>query len=610
MKNALDRVRRYLREVPPAVQGNGGDGHTHRVVCKVVRGFAVSAADALPLLLEWNQSCVPPWSTSELAGKIANALKNGKEPIGGRLDASRPRSVRQTATSRTDDPPTMPVGRLDAADHNLARVSTTAWHLVERSNQPPQLLRHAGVLVRIEETDAQPQLKPMMQDAFRHELARRIEWYVTVKRRDGSVSEKAAYPPMAVVRDMLATPAPPVPTLHRLVTTPVFDPAGRLITTRGFDPPSGLLYTPPPSFALPYAVQAQPDRAAIDRARRLLVDELLGEFPFENNADKAHALALALQPFARALIDGPTPLYLIEKAMPGAGATLLAQCATLLASGVIVPAMTLGRDDDELRKRLSARLLSSPHCVLIDNVRRLDSETLAMALTSAVWEDRLLGATQLLRLPLTCTWVATGINPTLSAEITRRTMRIRLAPEMERPWLRSGFRHPDLRGWTSARRGELVWAALTLVQAWIASGRPDGSADRLGMFEAWTRVMSGILDTCGVPGFLCNLAAFYEASDNESRTLAAFVSRWWNAYGDREVGVADLWRLLTPPAGDPMDLNLGGDSEASQRIRLGKKLGQLRDRVFDGRKILDAGSRQRAQQWKLKPVASGRGKCP
>ena len=35
-----------------------------------------------------------------------------------------------------------------------------------------------------------------------------------------------------------------------------------------------------------------------------------------------------------------------------------------------------------------------------------------------------------------------------------------------------------------ANRGQLVWAALTLCQAWVAAGKPPGK-ETLGMFEAW-----------------------------------------------------------------------------------------------------------------------------
>ena len=83
----LDRARRYLATLPPAIAGQHGDLHTYRVCCRLVRGFALDDADALELLVDWNTQCRPPWSERELIDKIRRARRYGREPIGGLLDA-------------------------------------------------------------------------------------------------------------------------------------------------------------------------------------------------------------------------------------------------------------------------------------------------------------------------------------------------------------------------------------------------------------------------------------------------------------------------------------------------------------------------------------------
>jgi hypothetical protein len=61
---------------------------------------------------------------------------------------------------------------------------------------------------------------------------------------------------------------------------------------------------------------------------------------------------------------------------------------------------------------------------------------------------------------------------------------------MDRPWLRAleDFRHPDLRAWALENRGDLIWAALVLIQAWIDQGRPPGKVT-LGSYESWARIV-------------------------------------------------------------------------------------------------------------------------
>ena len=82
----LDRVRRYVATLPPAIAGQHGDLHTFRVCCRLVRGFALEDSEALILLADWNTRCEPPWSEHELMDKIRRARRYGREPIGGLLE--------------------------------------------------------------------------------------------------------------------------------------------------------------------------------------------------------------------------------------------------------------------------------------------------------------------------------------------------------------------------------------------------------------------------------------------------------------------------------------------------------------------------------------------
>jgi len=83
----IERARRYLAALPPAVSGQHGDVTTFRACCRLVRGFLLSDDDALALLHEWNARCEPPWSERELVDKIRRARRYGREPLGGLLEA-------------------------------------------------------------------------------------------------------------------------------------------------------------------------------------------------------------------------------------------------------------------------------------------------------------------------------------------------------------------------------------------------------------------------------------------------------------------------------------------------------------------------------------------
>jgi len=486
---------------------------------------------------------------------------------------------------------------INVAIGDLPRLTQAAWEALLAANDPPQIFRYGGLPTRIELDDLGTSLtRGLDQGRVRYALARVANWVKVGYDQQGNKTCAPVPPPVYVVQDVLASPDPPLPVLTRVVAAPVFAPDGTLQTEPGYHPASHTYYEPAPGFTLP-EVPTRPTSGDLEQAK-LILDELLGDFPFTGEGERATAVALLLLPFVRDLIPGSTPLHLIEAPTPGTGKTLLADVLAWPALGRPIPAMAEGHDEDEWRKRITSKLRDGPTIILIDNLRqRLESAALSAAVTAPVWEDRVLGLSEMIRLPVRCAWVATGNNPTLSDEMTRRTVRIRLDARMEHPWLREDFRHPNLRGWTADHRGELVWAALTLVQAWLSKGQPKPRIV-LGMFEDWAQVIAGILKVAEIPGFLSNLGDFYDQADEESATWRAFVELWWDTYGDVPVRVADLWELVAGGE-DIIPLPLGDGSVHGQKIRLGLLLRGARARRFGPYRIERAGTHNRATQWRL-----------
>src|SRR5438309_2362088 len=73
MVEVLERARRYIGKCPVAISGAGGHDATFHVAAILVWGFALSEAEALMVLQEWNRQCVPPWSESQLVHKVRSA---------------------------------------------------------------------------------------------------------------------------------------------------------------------------------------------------------------------------------------------------------------------------------------------------------------------------------------------------------------------------------------------------------------------------------------------------------------------------------------------------------------------------------------------------------
>lgn len=73
------RIRRYLRAIPGATAGRSGDKETFAVACRLVLGFDLTPTEAMPFFREWNESCDPPWSETELEHKLKRAELRGGE---------------------------------------------------------------------------------------------------------------------------------------------------------------------------------------------------------------------------------------------------------------------------------------------------------------------------------------------------------------------------------------------------------------------------------------------------------------------------------------------------------------------------------------------------
>ncbi len=72
----VERARKYLARVPPAISGQSGHDATYRAACVLVLGFGLPEETAFKLLTEWNATCVPPWSEHDLRRKVSEANKN------------------------------------------------------------------------------------------------------------------------------------------------------------------------------------------------------------------------------------------------------------------------------------------------------------------------------------------------------------------------------------------------------------------------------------------------------------------------------------------------------------------------------------------------------
>ena len=492
--------------------------------------------------------------------------------------------------------------QINAQNQDLADITNKVWDAIKKENGPPRYFRYGGSLCRLEfDEDGYLKICLLTVDRFRHELAALIFWHTLGQ----GGNKNPAKPPLDVVRNVLATPNPPLPILTRITEVPVFAPDGTLAALPGYHDTARVYYSPAEDLEIP-PVPSKPTRKDIKGALSLIFDDLFVDFPFVGPADRAHALALFLLSYARDLIVGSTPNHMVEGPMPGSGKDLLVDVCLRPPFGPgALGILGQATDEEEWRRRITACLKGATPAILIANVTKpLDSGVLSHALTTRTWSDRLLGKNEIIKLPVRVIWATTANNPEVSSEIARRSIRIRIDPQCDRPWERTDFKHPDLRQWADDHRGELIWAGLVLIQAWVAAGKPFWRKKSLGSFEHWTAVMGGILDVAGVKGFLDNLHEFYESAVSVSAIIwRIFVEMWWEQHGSEDVPTADLVSLALESG-----VELTGVAEKVQKVSLGMKLGRKRDSVLGDFRIVQVEKRRGSAIWRLDHLTE-RGAC-
>ena len=559
----------------PGFTGNG-----------VLKGTFV-ATDDLDNPLGWEEH--GNWSNTTFVRKAAVSLA---EETGIELDQARQllmnaRKAARTAVglhSDTDSEASTTADeerpRIIVNGRFLREISAESWALIFGAGKSPEFFKFGSKLVHLEADQGRVYSRVLNRDSLIGHMDR-LGDYMTAK--DGVYMP--AFPPKDVADNMLSESPPPVPSLEGIVNTPVIGPDGECITTEGYDPKTQL-YINLNGLQVP-TVPNNPLESDVSRARALILDELLFDFPFTSNSDQAHAVAALLTPLVRPMINGPTPLFLFESPAPGTGKGLLAEVVVKITTGSAPAVMTEGRGTEEWRKRITAALLPAPAVILIDNVQRpIDSASLAAALTAVVWSDRELGATRMLNLPVRCCWLATGNNVSLSGEIARRTIRSRIDAQIERPWERMAFKHAPLADWVHRNRGELCWALMTLVRAWVSAGRPEPT-ERIGSFEDWSKVVGGILTTAGISGFLANRSELYDQAEADGDTFRGFVEVWWDRFGGKRVSTGELFTLAKESR--LLGEFRGGRSDQGARVAFGLAIAAMRDRRIETYWVRDTG---------------------
>lgn len=590
---ALMRLRRSDRK--------DGSRRLLAVACRAVE-HGLGDQDAIRVIRRYATQFPFPtdWSDQQIIARLRDAekkLSSASDPI--------------------DQSDARPAIRIAADEHRVICQTITA--LVA----DPDLFHRGGALVRIRRERAPEDgiirssgsatIDLMPQACLRERMTRYARFTKAGTKRRDAVELPAHPTPWLVAGVHSRGDWPELRQLSGISETPVLRADGTLFQTPGYDSQSGILFEPTSTF--PPISESATREDAVSAVSALL--EVVCDFRFASPAHRAAWLAALLTPLARFAFAGPSPLFLVDANVRGAGKGLLVQAISQIVLGREMPVSSYAHDPSEMRKKITSIALAGDRVVHLDNVEgTFGNEALDRALTSTFWKDRILGGNQEVELPLIPVWYGTGNNVAIASDTARRIVHIRLDVLHERPEERHGFVHADLLDWIHSQRPRLLCAALTILTAYGHAGRPSGGVTPFGSFEGWSRLVREALVWTGQPDPCSTRRAMAVAGDVLMESLQQLIEAWRVFDPDRR-GIV-LSELIDQFESHPTSpehpsavlrmalLNLMGGSGTSglDARKVGNKLRSLRRRVVSGH-YLDVdpnGSRRHGALWRLYPA--------
>lgn len=388
------------------------------------------------------------------------------------------------------------------------------------------------------------------------------------------------------------------PALAGIATAPFLRPDHSLCDKPGYDPDSRVFLAPNDTFP---AIERKPTKdQAVQAAKDLLAP--FCEFPFATEEATAAFLSHVLTAAVRHALD-VSPAFVYTAPLPGTGKSLLSGMPSRIEHGT-PPAMRPFPDsDDELRKSLLGSLLAGDTTLILDNVpngHRVRSPILCGFITSSVYQDRKLGASENPRLPNKCTIVASGNNITPSGDLARRCIIVRLDANSENVRGRD-FLIRDIAAHVALHRPRLLAAALTIIRAYVTAGYPN-VARPLPSFETWSRLARDPLLWLGYADAADTQEQ--EADDEIAPLRMAFSSlhAWMNG---KEFAARDIAKACDGFAENRAlreVIEAAGCGDASDARKVGFWLRDCRDRVAGDLKMRTCPQQHGISRWKLQPI--------
>jgi hypothetical protein len=611
----------------PVAEG-GRNEFLYRLGCSLRAKGLGEAAIIAALCAENTARCQPPLPEPEV---IASAKSAASKPPGLSPEYAQRKADRQSRARQGRAGPSSPG---DSARPDLRVVGGTehrpviqleAGLLPENTDDAARYLlqsdaglyQHGNRLVRVGRWEGvSPGIKrptgagvliDISPEWLVDAMTRRIRFEKFDKRANDWLKTDA---PTRVAKTLLARNGEwPFDHLLGFCDSPTLTPEGRIVHQPGFDRDSGLYLSNPPAIA----TVAPSGAADATRAAHGLY-ALFDTFPFALEADRSALLAIVLTALLRRVLPS-APLGCISASTPGTGKSLLADCVSVLATGRTAPVAAIGKDSEELEKRIDSLLLKGDALSVFDNVdRAVKSDVLCQVTTQAHKSIRVLAQSRIVEAPTNVTLLMTGNNLTLIGDLTRRAVLCNLDAGCERPELREFSR--DGIAHVLAHRAEGIHHALSITKAYLDAGCPPVDCPPFGSFELWDRMVRRPLLWAGWEDPLTPAGSMRE-QDHEFGGMSDLLAAWYDQPDWRVLTAAELYEHITArvpinaadygprdPALTDAAVTVMGQMGRWSPKELGYRLRQWSGRIINGYRVVNQGKSKRGVIWRVERLSA------
>ncbi|HJJ39266.1 MAG TPA: hypothetical protein O0X42_03915 [Methanocorpusculum sp.] len=426
-----------------------------------------------------------------------------------------------------DSPHPEPQLIIDADPRNLLiRANDFLWHYNAKNGS---IYFREGKLVEVTANEnGDYAINPLTVPKLRRILESKGPW----KDMDTLKTVRIANDDLKLILETPPERLDAVPPLKGL-RTGAYIIKGRICAKKGYDAESRYYLTR--DVDAPKVLE-NPTDDDICRAKEI-IEDCLKDFRYDKDVDRENTILALATLIYRDDLQGPVPVWIVDKNNSGAGGTLLTQVVGTLAMGKTPSLHSFARSRDELEKSARTAIKSGDKFVIFDNIPAGSdwvSETLLSA-TSGTGEItfREMKTHNDVTVTAKMFFAANGINISIKADIVRRMFRTRLCSHHAAENMAFSRTKTELLADAAVLHPKILWSFATLYQSWRSAGypMPEKKSGNLDEYPDWYQICVGLLSHAGYTHILENQYELQTGDDEENEKKAGFLHKLYQWKG-------------------------------------------------------------------------------